>query len=52
MDPIDSMGSGNGMMPSPEPMLTQICLHMVPLDHNELTHWGRDKMAATSQTLF
>ena len=36
MDPIDSMGSGNGMMPSPEPMLTQICLHMVPLEHNEL----------------
>ena len=37
-----NIGSGNGLVPSgskplPEPMLTQICRHMVSLGHNELT---------------
>ena len=36
------MGSGNGFVPSdnkplPETMLTEICLHMAALGHNELT---------------
>ena len=26
--------------------------HMAPLGLNELTHWGRDKIAAISQTIF
>ena len=43
-----NIGSGNGLVPSgtkplPEPILTQICRHMVSLGRNELTHWGRDK---------
>ena len=27
-----------------------LCCHMVSLGHNELTHWGREKVAAVSQT--
>ena len=37
-----TFGSGNGMVPSgnkplADPKLSQICHHMVPLNHNELT---------------
>ena len=28
-----------------EPMLAQICHHMASLGHNELTHWGWDRIA-------
>ena len=49
---------GNGMVPSdntlwPEPMLTQVLEHHMKSPRaNELTNWGRDKMAAISQTTF
>ena len=43
-----------GTKPLPEQMLTQIyiCHHMSSSGCNVLTHWGRDKMAAISQTTF
>ena len=40
--------------PLPESILTQISVarHMTSLGHTKLTHWGREKMDATSQTTF
>ena len=42
----------SGYMPLSELMLTQADVTMASLGHNDLTHWGRDKMAAIFQTPF
>ena len=36
----------------PLPVDSELWWHMVPLGHNELTHWGRDKMADIFQTTY
>ena len=53
---IDSIGSGNGTVRQQAitwaNALSDLCCHMPSLDYNELTHWGRDEMAAIFQTPF
>ena len=41
-----------GDKPLPEPMLVDIPTHICIIRPSELTHWGRDKMAAIFQTTF
>ena len=52
---IVNIGSGNGLVssdnkPLPDAILAQI--YVVSLGHNELTHWGRNKVATILQTAF